>query len=272
MERLEIQGESIPKLGLGTWQIEGERCEKAVKQALELGYRHIDTAQAYGNEKNVGAAIEKSEVDRDDIWLTTKIWRSNFKQKDVKKSFKESLEDLKTDYVDLLLIHWPHKTIPFEETLSAMSDLVDEDKVKRIGVSNFTVSQLREAVELCDKEIFTNQVEYHPFLSQEKLLEECIEKDIVLTAYSPLARGTVLDSRPLKRIGDKYGKSPAQIALRWLIQKDNVTAIPKSSSLRHQKQNIDIFDFELNSAEMSEIDGLNRSERKVDPSFAPEWD
>lgn len=272
IEYVNVKGEKVPALGLGTWQIEGKRCEKAVKNALNIGYRHIDTAQAYGNEQQVGNAINTSDVYREDIWLTTKIWRSNFHREDVKNSFEESLNKLQTDYVDLLLIHWPHREIPFKETLSAMTDLVEAGKVKNIGVSNFTVSQLREASNVSETSLLTNQVEYHPFLSQKEVLEECKSRGMMLTAYSPLARGNVLDSLPLKKLGNKYGKSSAQIALRWLVQQENVSAIPKASTLQHQKENFDIFDFELKSTEMAEINELSRGERKVDPGFAPDWD
>lgn len=272
MEYVEVQGEQVPALGLGTWQIEGKRCEKAVKNALDIGYRHIDTAQAYGNEKHVGDGIKNSDTNREDIWLTTKIWRSNFGYRDVKSSFKNSLEKLQTDYVDLLLIHWPHREIPFEETLRAMNELIDEGKVRNIGISNFNRSQIKKASEVSESSLLTNQVEHHPFLSQKKVLEECYRRDMMLTAYSPLARGEVLGNPVLEKIGEKYGKSEAQVALRWLIQKENVSAIPKASTRAHQEENFQIFDFKLKDSDIEEINQLSRGGRKVDPGFAPEWD
>ncbi len=272
MKYIEVQGEKVPALGFGTWQIKGEKCREAVEKALKIGYRHIDTAQAYDNEEYVGEAIQNSEVDREDIWLTTKIWRSNFQSEDVKSSFEESLEKLQTEYVDLLLIHWPHGQIPFKETLDAMSDLVDEGKVRNIGISNFTTSQMEEVEEVSEKPVLTNQVEYHPFLSQDELLEDCRERCMMLTAYSPLARGEVLDNPLLKEIGDKYDKTLAQITLRWLIQQENVSAIPKSSTEKHQRENFEIFDFELEPEEMEKISNLACGERKVDPGFGPSWD
>ncbi|MFB6145670.1 MAG: aldo/keto reductase [Candidatus Nanohaloarchaea archaeon] len=272
MEYINVQGEQVPALGLGTWQINGKECEKIVKNALDIGYRHIDTAQAYDNEEHVGKAIEESDVDREDIWLTTKIWRSNFRHGDVKRSFEESLEKLRTDYVDLLLIHWPHEEIPFRETLDAMAELVEEGKVRNIGISNFASDQIDEAQEVSDKDILTDQVEYHPFLSQEAVLEKVRSYDMMLTAYSPLARGDVMGNSTIKRIADDHNKTEAQVALRWLIQQDNVAAIPKAASREHQEQNFDIFDFRLSSSEMDELSSLARNDRKVDPGFAPDWD
>ncbi|MFB6292510.1 MAG: aldo/keto reductase [Candidatus Nanohaloarchaea archaeon] len=272
MEHVNVQGERVPSLGLGTWQMSGSECRRAVENALEIGYRHIDTAQAYGNEAQVGAAISDSDIAREDIWLTTKIWRTNFHHDDVISSFQESLEKLQTDYVDLLLIHWPHESVPFRETLDAMAELVEEGSVRNIGISNFTASQIQEALDASRQKILTDQVEYHPFLSQDAALQKCREKDMMLTAYSPLARGDVMGNETLKEIGRSYGKTEAQVALRWLVQQENVAAIPKASSPEHQEDNFDIFDFELSGSEMEKVSGLARNDRKVDPGFAPDWD
>lgn len=273
MEYLELQGEKVPALGLGTWQLKEEECEDAVRTALKKGYRHIDTAQAYSNEARVGQAINDSEVSRGDIWLTTKVWRSNFNHDSVIKSVNESLEKLQTHYVDLLLIHWPSETTSFEETIKAMESLVDNSRVKKIGVSNFTVRQMQRTQRLATENIFTNQIEYHPFLDQDAVLEKCQEMEMMLTAYSPLARGDVIGNEALKEIGDKYGKSEIQVALRWLIQQKNVAAIPKASTEEHIEQNFNIFDFEISENEMRIIDELKRkNDRKVDPDFAPDWD
>ncbi len=272
MEYVEVKGEKVPALGLGTWQMEGNECRKAVENALDIGYRHIDTAQAYGNERKVGTALSNSDVDRDEVWLTTKIWRSNFGSSDVISSFRESLEKLQTDYVDLLLIHWPSKSVPFQETLDAMAELVDEDVVRNIGISNFTVAQIEEAVQSSQREILTDQVEYHPFLNQDAVLEKCREEGMMLTAYSPLARGDVIGDDTLQDIGESHGKSPAQVALRWLLQQEKVAAIPKASKPGHQEDNLDIFDFELDGDEMKRIHRLEGDRRKVDPGFSPNWD
>lgn len=272
MEYVELQDAKVPALGLGTWQMKGRECREAVESALDIGYRHIDTAQAYGNEEQVGKAIADSGVDRDDLWLTTKVWRSNFRTGDVRSSFQKSLEKLGTDYVDLLLVHWPSREIPFEETLGAMADIVDEGGARNIGISNFTAAQMEEAEEVCDRKLLTNQVEYHPFLSQDAVLEKCRKMDMMLTAYSPIARGDVIGNGTLERIGGRYGKSPAQVALRWLVQQENVAAIPKASTRSHQVDNFDIFDFSLDSEEMEQVSGLARNDRKVDPGFGPDWD
>lgn len=272
MRKLELKDETIPKLGMGTWQAKGDTCTNAVKNALNIDYRHIDTAQAYKNESKVGSGIEASNIDRKDIWLTTKVWRDSLNQEDLKDSVEESLEKLGTDYVDLLLIHWPFPEMDLEAVLEEMNELVDEGKARNIGVSNFTAEQMERAVELSDKPILTNQVEYHPFLNQNKILNKCRELDMMLTAYSPLARGEVIGNHALERIGEKYGKSEAQVALRWLVQQENVSAIPKAASRQHREQNLDIFDFKLSEEDMEKIESLSRGERKVNPSFAPEWD
>jgi len=249
-----------------------DECREAVKNALELGYRHIDTAQIYGNEQDVGTAITNSDVDREDIWLTTKIWRSNFGHDDVIKSFEQSLNRLRTDHVDLLLIHWPSEKA-FDETLEAMEKLIDSGRVRNIGVSNFTTDQIERALRISSEPLLTDQIEYHPYLSQEEILEKCREGDMMLTAYSPLARGEIIGDEILREIGEKYGKSEVQIALRWLIQQGDVSAIPKASTREHQSSNLDIFDFELDDQEIRKIGELaSKGKRKIDPDFAPDWD
>lgn len=270
MEYVNVKGEKVPKIGIGTWQSKGGECAKAVRTALEEGYRHIDTAQAYGNEDQVGKGINESSVGREDIWLTTKLWRSNLNRRDLKDSVDESLEKLGTDYVDLLLIHWPFDDMDLETVLDEMNDLVKEGKVRNIGVSNFTPKQMERAQQLCEAKIFTNQVEYHPFLNQDDIVEKCRDMDTMLTAYSPLARGEVVENDLLKEIGGRYNKSAAQVALRWLLQQKNVCAIPKATSRDHIVQNFNVFDFELSDEEMAEIrKHTGRNERKVDPDFGP---
>lgn len=269
MEHVEVQEEKVPKIGLGTWQLTGKRCRKAVKNALDIGYRHIDTAQAYGNEEKVGKGIKSSKVDREDIWLTTKIWRDNLTEEKALKSVNKSLERLETNYIDLLLIHWPSEKVAFNETLEAMNQLVDKGAVKNIGVSNFTVEQLEKAQEVSRNPIFANQVEYHPFLDQGELLEKCREDDIMLTAYSPLARGDVLQNETLIGIAAKHDKSAAQVALRWLVEQENVSAIPKASTHQHQADNLNVSDFSLTKDERQKISELAAGKRKVDPAFSP---
>lgn len=269
MEFVELQGARVPKLGLGTWQLGGQACRDAVRQGLELGYRHIDTAQMYENEAEVGAELRASGLPRDEVWITTKLGLEQVSYDDALKSAHNSLKRLAADYIDLLLIHWPSKQVPLEETLRAMVKLQEEKTVRYIGVSNFPPRMVERA--LPSAPIFAVQAEYHPFLSQKQLLDQCRKRKLMFTAYSPLARGKVSDEDVLKRIASTHDKTPHQVALRWLIQQTNVTAIPKASSRDHLRANIDIFDFQLSDAEMKEIDSLERGERLIDPSFAPEW-
>ncbi|WP_324760810.1 aldo/keto reductase [Haloarcula sp. GH36] len=243
----------VPALGVGTFQMDDGECREAVRTALELGYRHVDTAEYYGNEAAVGDAIEASAVDRDDVFVTTKVWRSNLRADDVRRAARASLDRLGLDSVDLLLIHWPHPRVPVGETLGAMADLRAEGVVEHVGVSNFTRSQLARARRAVDIPIVADQVEYHPYKDQRDLREYCADNDLALTAYSPLARGDVLDDPILDSIGDGYGKSPAQVALRWLVQQEGVVAIPKARSRDHLEANLDVFDFSLSRAEMQRI-------------------
>lgn len=272
MKYVELQGQRMPALGLGTWQLTGEKCAEAVENALNMGYRHVDTAQSYGNEAEVGEGIKNSEVDREEVWLTTKLWRDNLNAENLEESVNRSLEKLKTDYIDLLLIHWPFPGLDLEEALEEMNSVLKKGKARNIGVSNFNTRQMENAQKLSDHKLLANQVEYHPFLNQDKVLDKCREQETMLTAYSPLARGEVIGNSLLKEIGEKYGKSEAQITLRWLVQQEKVAAIPKATSVEHQEANLDIFDFQLSEDEMENISNLANGTRKVNPNFAPEWD
>ncbi len=267
-----VKGTKVPALGFGTWQLTGAQCESAVEYALELGYRHIDTAQAYGNEREVGRAIARSGVARDAIFLTTKIAPDNLAAKDVTRSLAASLDALATDHVDLLLIHWPSATVKMGETLRAMNAAKAEGKVRHIGVSNFTVAQIREAIEVNGSEIFCNQIEYHALIGQSRVIDFARAHGIMVTAYCPLARGRIADQPDLAAIAKRHGKTVAQIALRWLIQQDGVAAIPKSSQRPHIAANFALFDFALSGEEMAAIDRLRGGTRVVNPSFAPAWD
>jgi 2,5-diketo-D-gluconate reductase B len=268
--KLTVQGVEVPKLGLGTWQITGRACVEAVRDALDLGLRHVDTARAYGNEAEVGWGLQRSGVDRDDVFLTTKLWYTRLRAGEVRAQLEGSLRDLGTDYVDLLLIHWPNRSVPLGETLAAMARLRDEGKMRHLGVSNFPARLVREALEhapiLCD------QVELHPYLGQPALLSLARERDLMLTAYSPLARGELLREPVLKEIGAAHGKTSAQIVLRWLLDQPQVTAVPKASSHEHRAANLDVFDFELSDAERGQIAGLERGLRTAQPSWAPDWE
>ncbi|WP_254833069.1 aldo/keto reductase [Haloglomus salinum] len=265
MESLTVQGVEVPRLGLGTWRLTGDDCREAVETALDLGYRHIDTAQVYTNERQVGDALAASDVPREDVFLATKLGPESRAYDDVLRTTEESLARLGTDYLDLLLVHWPNGRPPgsppnplaaapdHEETLRAMNELVDAGKVRNVGVSNFSVDELDTARELSDAPVLTNQVQYHPFWDQQDLRSYCRVHDVLLTAYSPLGHGGVLDDPVLERIARRHAKTPAQVALRWLVQQEQVATIPKATSREHLAANMAIFDFELTEAEMAEI-------------------
>lgn len=263
----------IPVLGFGTWKLTGEDCQRATEYALETGYRHIDTAQIYENEAEIGAALSASTLPRADIFLTTKIWTDQLRDGALQRSVDDSLKKLRTDYVDLLLIHWPMPDVPFAEQLRALGAVKDSGKARLIGVSNFTSAQLREAVETIGAPIVNNQVEYHPYLSQKPILDFTRSHDMFLTAYSPLARGAVMDDPVLKTIAQKHGKTIGQIVLRWLLQHGDVAAIPKAASPAHIKSNFDIFDFVLNHEDVAAIHALARPDgRLISPAWGPVWD
>jgi 2,5-diketo-D-gluconate reductase B len=246
-----IKGEKVPSLGLGTWRLSGQECVRSVERGLDLGYRHIDTAQIYANEDEVGRGIQNSGVDREGIFLVTKVWTSSFSYDGVIRSTHKSLKKLQTDYVDLLLMHWPNPRVPLEETLGAMRELQEGGSVKHVGVSNFSPTMVEESTE--HAEIFCNQVEYHPYKAQEELLEQAKEMDYLLTAYSPVAGGAAVNDATLREIGKARGKTAAQVALRWLIQQEKVAAIPKAASEDHLRSNLDIFDFELSDEETERV-------------------
>jgi len=257
-------GREIPQLGLGTWQLRDEECQNAVREALLMGYRHIDTAVGYGNHTKVGQGIAESRVKREDIFLTSKAPRQRLWQDRVKSDCDQALRDLKTDYLDLYLIHWPNPDIPLEDTLAALEYLREAGKVLDIGVSNFSEEWLGKALKKARVPIVNNQVEFHAYLYQQSLLAMCRRHGVVMTAHSPLARGRVLNDDTLKGIGANHGKSAVQVSLRWLIQKD-VVAIPKATSVEHLKSNLAVFDFELSKEEMATIDAMDSGTRLIDP-------
>lgn len=273
MHEIEIRGVKVPALGFGTWALSGRAAYEATLSALALGYRHIDTALIYGNEAEIGRAIRDSRIPRDEIFLVTKIPPSNLRAGPAKRSHDESLKRLGFDYVDLLLIHWPNSQVPLGETLGALAELRQAGKTRWIGVSNFTVALLREAVERHKAELLCNQVEYHPFLSQRALLPLMKRYGMMLTAYAPVARGRVFADRTLAAIGRKYGKSAGQVALRWLIEQERVAAIPKAARREHAAANLEIFDFALTAEDRAAIDGLAEGERLVEwGGYSPDWD
>ncbi|HOO50182.1 MAG TPA: aldo/keto reductase, partial [Alphaproteobacteria bacterium] len=257
----------------GTWKLQGLFCTQSVSKALEIGYRHIDTAQIYENESEVGQAIAESGIRRSEIFLTTKIWIDNVATGAAQKSVEESLRKLKTDYVDLLLLHWPVKSIPLHKQIRALQTIQDWGMTKMIGVSNYPTALLQKIIDDTDAEIVCNQVEYHPFLNQKPVLDFTQRHNMFVTAYCPLARGLVRSNPTLLNIAGHHGKSAGQVALRWLIQQDNVVAIPKAENPLHIDDNYHIFDFELSKEEMAEISALAHPEgRIVNPEWSPKWD
>lgn len=259
----------IPLLGLGTWDLRGDECVRAVREALDVGYRHTDTAQMYENEREVGRGLRESGVGRENVFLTTKLWLDNLTRKRVPASFEESLKRLATEYVDLLLIHWPNAEVPLEETLEAMNGLRESRKTRAIGVSNFPTAMWERALELAP--VGVNQVEFHPFLDQSALLQFARESELQLVAYSPIAKGKAVADPALAEVAGAHECSPAQVSLRWLVQQ-GVAAIPKAARRDHLEENLRIFDFTLSDDEMERISSLARGPRVVDPGWAPDWD
>lgn len=264
-----VQFGEIPPLGIGTWEnTDPDACASAVETALELGYRHVDTAQAYRNEPYVGRGIDVASVVRKDVFLASKVFIDDLRPRDVKRTVEESLDRLGVDYLDLLYVHWPARTYDPESTLPAFEDLYDDGVIRHIGVSNFEPEQLDRARSVLDAPIFANQVEMHPLCPQEDLHTYMADTDIELVAYSPLARGEVLDVPEIQTVADKHGISEAQVSLAWLLEK-GVIPIPKATSRAHIADNWASLDVELDEEDVETIDGIDRRERQVDPSFAP---
>lgn len=253
MEHVTVQGEEVPAIGLGTWQMDDEECYEAVRTALDLGYRHIDTAQLYDNEDAVGRAIADSGVDRDAVFLVTKVHPRKARTDDVVASTMESLKRLRTDYVDLLLLHWPMPLISFAKTARGFARLRDGGHIRHAGVSNFRTWRLKRAIEKSPVPLLADQVRLNPNYTHETLREYARANDSMVTAYSPLGSGSLLDDEVCAEIGRKYDKTGPQVALRWAIEFENVVAIPKSTSEAHLRENLEIFDFELTEAERERI-------------------
>lgn len=272
MQFIEANGAKIPAIGLGTWELRGRTCARLVEQALRLGYRHIDTAQVYENEREVGEGLRASGVKRGELFVTTKVWTTHFWPNDLERSVKESLVRMRLTEVDLLLLHWPNPQVPLAETLGALARVKQLGLARHIGVSNFTVALIEEAVAACPEPLVCDQVEYHPYLDQTKVREACARQGMALVAYSPVAKGRIKGDQTLSRIGAGFRKTPAQVCLRWLVQQ-NVAAIPRTSKLERLSENIDIFDFELSDVDMREISSMaSAGGRLTDYGFAPKWD
>ena len=267
---------NIPVLGLGTWQSTGNDCVEVVSKALQMGYEHIDTAQAYGNEKQVGEGIKQSGVARDKFFLTTKIFPDDmkFEPEKLKAAAEESRKDLDTDYVDLLLLHWPDDRVPLSETIPALCELQKQGLTRHIGVSNFNIANIVEAKKHADVPIVVNQVEFHPFIKQDSLQTFLNHHHILLEAYSPLARGDVFDNEVIQKIADNHNATPAQVSLAWILSDKDRVAIPKTSNPEHLQGNLDATKIELSADELEQIGKLARSDgRKIEhPDYSPQWD
>ncbi|RVH12288.1 aldo/keto reductase [Sinorhizobium meliloti] len=274
MHAVSSNGANIPALGFGTFRMSGAEVLRILPQALKLGFRHVDTAQIYGNEAEVGEAIQKSGIPRADVFLTTKVWVDNYRHDAFIASVDESLRKLRTDHVDLLLLHWPGSDVPMAERIGALNEVRNAGKVRHIGISNFNTTQMEEAARLSDAPIATNQVEYHPYLDQTKVLQTARRLGMSLTSYYAMANGKVPADPLLTEIGGRHGKTAAQVALRWLVQQQDVIVLSKTATEARPKENFAIFDFALTREEMAAVRELARPNgRIVNPQgLAPEWD
>jgi 2,5-diketo-D-gluconate reductase B len=272
MEYLQTQGIRLPRLGLGTFRMQGNACRAAVESALTLGYRHIDTAEMYGNEEAIGAALAASRLARQDLHVTTKVWNDNLAPEAIRRAFDASLKKLRLDHVDLYLVHWPARGMNLPAMFETLMKLKDEGRARAIGVANFNIALLKTVVEEIRAPIACNQVEYHVMLDQTPLRKYLATKSIPLVAYCPLAQGRVASNETLAAIGRKHGATAAQVALKWLLDQDGVAAIPKASRNESQRANLDALNVGLDDEDYRAIAGLPKDKRCVDPGFAPAWD
>jgi 2,5-diketo-D-gluconate reductase B len=261
----------MPRLGFGTWPLRGAEGQRAVESAIGLGYRHIDTAEMYGNEVEVGAGIAASGVARDELYLTTKVWWSHPTGDDFRRAFDACLERLKQPYVDLLLVHWPSPELDLPSVLAAQARILAEGRARAVGVANFPLGLLKRAVEAEIAPIAALQVEHHVYLSQRRLLDYTQPRNIVLTSYTPVAKGEVARDPVLLRIAARHGATAAQVSLAYLLAQPGVAAIPKAASPARQAENLAATALRLDPAELAEIAGLARGLRLVNPGFAPDW-
>ena len=272
--RVYANGANIPAIGLGTFTLGGEQATRLVAGAIEAGYRHIDTAAMYDNEEAVGAGLRAGGVDRDELFVTTKVWPSDIGDGALQRSLEASLRRLRLDRVDLALIHWPNPEIPLSESIKALNEVRDRGLARHIGVSNFTVALVEEAVSLSQSPLACNQIEYHPYLNQERVISASRRHGLAVVSYCPLARASELLAEPaVAEAAERHGRTPAQVVLRWHVQQEGVAAIPRSSKPERIRENLDVFDFALEPDEMEAIDALKaRAHRICDFDFSPEWD
>ena len=270
---LTVQGAKMPAIGYGTMELP-ERPAELVAYAIQCGYRLIDTARKYGTEERVGEGIRASEIAREELWVTTKVTELDAREADFLRSAETSLKALQLDYVDLLLVHWPQPKVPFVETLGALAKAKRSGMTRHIGVSNFTIAMLDEAVRVCPEPLITNQVEYHAYLPQDRMLAALKRHGMILTAYCPMARGKLLDDPVIGEIAKARGKSIGQICLRWLIQQPMVAVVPRPLEEAHIREDIDVFDWSLSDEEMRRISALRSRHIRIanPPERAPKWD
>lgn len=272
MDYLQTQGIRLPRLGLGTYRMQGDVCRAAVESALGLGYRHIDTAEMYGNEDAIGAAIAASSVARQDLHVTTKVWNENLAPDAIRRAFDASLKKLRLDHVDLYLVHWPAKRMDLPAMFETLVRLKEEGRTRAIGVANFNIALLRTVVEEIRAPIACNQIEYHVMLDQTPIRKYLKAKSIPLVAYCPLAQGRAASNEALIEIGRKHDATAAQVALKWLLDQDEVAAIPKASRRESQAANLGALNLTLDDADRKAIAALPKDQRFVSPGFAPAWD
>jgi 2,5-diketo-D-gluconate reductase B len=262
----------MPRLGFGTWPMRGAECERAVESALEIGYRHVDTAEMYGNEQAVGAALRASGLPREALYLTTKVWNDKPRGAEIRRAAEASLRRLGQSYVDLYLVHWPSPQLDLPDALRALARLREEGLARAVGVANFPLGLLRKAVEAGIAPIACLQVEHHVFLGQRRLLDYCRSQDIVLTSYTPVAKGEVLRDAVILRIAARHGATPAQVALAYLLSMPGVAAIPKAAAPPRQRENLEAAKLELDAEDLSALAALPKDRRLVDPDIAPDWE
>jgi 2,5-diketo-D-gluconate reductase B len=272
MEQLQTQGINLPRLGLGTYRMQGDACRAAVESALALGYRHIDTAEMYGNEEAIGAAIAGAGVARKDLHVTTKVWNENLAPDAMRRAFDTSLKKLRLDRIDLYLVHWPAPNMNLPAMFETLMKLKQESRARAIGVANFNVALLKKVIEEIKAPIACNQVEYHVMLDQTALRKYMTAKSLPLVAYCPLAQGRAASNETLIAIGKKHGATAAQVALKWLLDQDGVAAIPKASRAESQRANLEALNIGLDDEDRQAIASLPKDHRCVSPGFAPAWD
>ncbi|HEX7910807.1 MAG TPA: aldo/keto reductase [Paraburkholderia sp.] len=268
------RGADIPTIGYGTYGMNAQEVHRVLPAALRAGFRHIDTAQVYGNEAEVGDCVAASGIARAEVFITTKVWVSNYHPRHFGASVDESLRKLKTDYIDLLLLHWPGSDIPLPEQIGELNATVKAGKVRHIGVSNYNRALMEDAIRLSDIPLVTNQFEYHPYLNQSLLIEDTREAGLVVTGYCGMAAGNVLSDPVLTEMAARYGKTIAQVVLRWLVQQDGVVALSRTSKIERLPENLAVFDFELQGDDMAAIHARARPNSRIvnPPGLSPQWD